>query len=87
MAEQHQRRLVGPVHVVEHEHDRMRGRHLGEQIGDAVEQAEPLGVGVGDHRLGEPGDARAESSGTMRTSSPPSGPSSARTRSGGHTAM
>ena len=60
MTQQHERRLVGPVHVVEHEHDGMARGDLAEQVGDAVEQAEALGVGVGAHRLGQPGDARRE---------------------------
>ena len=60
VTEQDERRLVGPVQVVEHEHHGRRGRDLGEQVGDRVEQPEALGLGVGHHRLGEAGDATRE---------------------------
>ncbi len=60
VAEQHERRLVGPVDVVEHQHDRLGGRHLGEQIHHRVEQLVALGVGVGAHRLREAGHPRRD---------------------------
>ena len=47
VAQQLQARLVGPLQVVEHEHDRLLLRHHGQQPDHRREQQVPLGVGVG----------------------------------------
>ena len=60
VAQQEQRRLVGPVQVVEHEDDRGVVRAGGQQVGDGLEQAVALGVGLGLQRLGQAGDPGAE---------------------------
>ena len=41
VANQQQRRLVGPVQIVEHEQDRRRGTQLGQEQRDRFEHAEP----------------------------------------------
>ena len=46
VAQQLQRRAVGPVQVVEDEHDRRLGADLADQRGDGVEEAVALGVGL-----------------------------------------
>ena len=46
VAQQLQRRPVGPVQVVEHEHDRRLRADLADQRGHGVEEAEALGVGL-----------------------------------------
>ena len=48
--QQLQRRAVGPVEVVEHEHERRLRARLAEQRGDRVEEAGPAGVGVARRR-------------------------------------
>ena len=42
--QQQQRRLVGPVQVVEHQHDRARSRRVREERRHALEHPQPLGV-------------------------------------------
>ncbi len=60
MAEQKQREVVGPVHVVEHEQHR-RGRAGGlEQRRGGFQRAQPLDLGRGGRRLGDAGQARVE---------------------------
>ena len=57
MAQQQQRRAVGPVQVVEHEQQRAAGRDLAEQPGDGLEQAVAVGLriaGLGRPELGQP---------------------------------
>ena len=46
VAEQLERRPVGPVQVVEHDEQRRVAGDLGQQRGDRVEQAQPLRVGL-----------------------------------------
>ena len=77
VAEQRQRRLAGPVQVVEHEQDRRLLRPGAQQLGDGVEQGQPLGVGIGPPRRRLAGSSSA-SSGTTRASS--STPRTARSR-------
>ena len=84
MLEQQQRRLVGPVQVVEHEHERADARgSRAEERGHALEQPEPLGVAV-ERRRGPAGrgSARAAPSTIVATSGAPA-PSSARRSSSG----
>ena len=45
--QQEHRRLVGPVQVVEHEHRGPGGGDPGDQRGDGLEEAVPLGLGIG----------------------------------------
>ena len=49
VAEQEQRRRVGPVAVLEHQQQRAAGADAAEQVGDRGVQAMALGVGVGRH--------------------------------------
>ena len=60
VAEQQQRRLVGPVHVVEHEDHRVGLRHLGEEVAHSFEEPVAFGLRIGRHRRGQPGNARRE---------------------------
>ncbi len=62
MAQQLQRRAVGPVQVVEHEHHRRVGADLAQQRAHGVEEAEALRVGVGarDRARGDVRGRRAE---------------------------
>ncbi len=55
VAEQEQRRLVGPVEVVEHQDHRVGLRRGRQQVGDGLEHAVALGIGLGPQRLGQAG--------------------------------
>ena len=44
VAQQHQARSVGPVQVIEHEHDRRPGRHVAQQLDHRLEQAVAFGL-------------------------------------------
>ncbi len=68
VAQQRQRRLARPVEVVEDEQDRRLGRCRAKQLGDGVEQREPLGVGIGAYRR-RASASTSPSSGTNRRSS------------------
>ena len=57
MLEQGERRLVGPVQVVQHQHDGGHARLLGEQRGHGLEQQEALGVRLSRRRLLKVGQA------------------------------
>ena len=54
MAEQLERRQVGPVEVVEHDEQRRVAGDLGQQRGDRVEQAQPLGAGLAARAAASP---------------------------------
>ena len=51
--EEEQRRLVGPVDVVQEENDRLGRGHAADEPGHAVEQAQPLGFAFQQGRLWE----------------------------------
>ena len=57
VAQQHQRRAVGPLEIVDHDQHRRRRRELAEQPDDGLEQPVALGLGVallGRRELGQP---------------------------------
>ena len=51
---------VGPVRVVEHEHERLLGRDRAHEIDHRVEEQEPFGLGIGDLRRRHIGDTGRE---------------------------
>ena len=57
VAKQKQRGAVGPVGVLEHQHDRSPGADVHQQIGDGMVQPQSLGVLVGGDRRGQTADA------------------------------
>ena len=57
VAEELQRRAVGPVQVVQDEEDRDRSRRRAQPPGDRVEQPGPLGLRVVVHGLPQAGHA------------------------------
>ena len=60
MAEQKQREVVGPVHVVEHEQHRRRRAGGLQQRRGGLQRAQPLDLGRGGRRLDDAGQARVE---------------------------
>ena len=58
--EQRERRLVGPVKIVENQHDRRLGRLLGQQRRHRLEEQEALGVGLSFRCLRKVGQALRE---------------------------
>ena len=58
--DQEQRRLVGPVQVLEDEHQRRVARGALDELGDAVQQVAALLLGRQRHRLGDVGVADAQ---------------------------
>ena len=63
MTKQQEGRVVGPVHVVENHHDRLRSRDPGEQRGEHLEQSVALGLSLrlavgeaDDHRIARRGN-------------------------------
>ena len=58
--EQRERRLVGPMKVVENQHDRRLGRLLGQQRRHRLEEQEALGVGLSFRCLRKVGKALRE---------------------------
>ena len=85
VAQQLQRRPVGPVQVVEHQHDRRLRADLAQQRGDGVEEAEPLRVGLraGDRRRDRWSAGGGPNSGSRIASSAARGPSRSRSESSG----
>ncbi len=75
VAEQLERRQVGPVQVVEHDEQRRVAGDLRQQRGDPVEQAQPLGAGLGAVQRRPAPAAGAPSSGRTTRSSAARGPS------------
>ena len=57
VAQQQEAALVGPLEVVEHEHDRLVLTHRRKEAHDGGEQEEPLGVCVGSPGRRQVGDA------------------------------
>ena len=63
VTKQQEGRVVGPVHVVENHHDRLRSRDPGEQRGEHLEQSVALGLSLrlavgeaDDHRIARRGN-------------------------------
>ena len=59
-AQQQQRGLVGPVQVVEHDHQRARARGAGEEAGERVEEPEARLLGLHVRRLADVAEALGE---------------------------
>jgi hypothetical protein len=60
VAQEHQRQIVGPVQIVEHEEHRRRRPGGLQQRGGGLQRAQLLDLGLGGRGLGDARDARGE---------------------------